>query len=79
MNGQIAAVRGVPGRSKDGYQCRYCTESYRYESLSHVPGQCSRGALLRNKRHSLVRSALAKESRKKGYKTVEEKECIAEN
>lgn len=79
MIGQIAAVRGVPGRSKDGHQCRFCTESYVFESLSHVLGSCPRGSLLRTKRHNLVRTAIAEELRKKGYTTYEEKECIAEN
>ncbi|KAJ6639409.1 PiggyBac transposable element-derived protein 2, partial [Pseudolycoriella hygida] len=64
INGQIAAVRGVPGRSKDGHQCRYCTESYTFESLSHVLGECSRRELLRNKSNNLVRSAIAEELRK---------------
>lgn len=79
MIGQIAAVRGVPGRSKDGRQCRFCTETYIFESLSHVLGSCPRGELLRTKRHNLIRSAIAEALRKKGYTVYEEKECIAED
>lgn len=82
MIGQVAGVRGVPGRSKDGRQCRYCTETYVYESLSHVLGSCPRGQPLRIARHNIVRSTYAYEIRKKGCKTYdvyEEKECIADD
>jgi len=32
--GNVAPVRRIPGRSKDGYQCRHC--STETETLAHV-------------------------------------------
>ena len=70
----VVPVRSVPGRSQDGTLCRHCREP---ETLSHVLGSCPHGALLRNTRHHAVRSAIAEELKKKGWKVVEEVHCVA--
>ncbi|KAJ4432134.1 hypothetical protein ANN_20750 [Periplaneta americana] len=77
MNANLAAVRGVPGRSLDGSRCRHgCPET---ENLAHVQGQCNRGLLLRNARHHHVRSLIASALRKKSWTVEEEVFCLATN
>lgn len=77
MNANLAAVRGVPGRSLDGSRCRHgCPET---ETLAHVQGQCNRGLLLRNARHHHVRSLIATALRKKSWIVEEEVFCLATN
>ena len=50
MVGDVAPVRGIPGRSKDGHRYRSCStaEHYVFECLSHVLGQCPFGEMPRN-------------------------------
>ncbi|KAJ4448209.1 hypothetical protein ANN_10223 [Periplaneta americana] len=77
MNANLAAVRGVPGRSLDGSRCRHgCPET---ETLAHAQGQCNRGLLLRNPRHHHVRSLIATALRKKSWTVEEEVFCLATN
>ncbi|KAJ4442291.1 hypothetical protein ANN_12159, partial [Periplaneta americana] len=77
MNANLAAVRGVPGRSLDGSRCRHgCPET---ETLTHVLGQCNRGLLLRNARHHHVRSLIATALRKKFLDVEEGVFCLATN
>jgi hypothetical protein len=66
MVADVAPVRGVHGRSKDGIRCRHCstTENFVVETLPHVLGQCPFGALLRNQRHHRIRTLIANEFRK---------------
>jgi len=75
--GNVAPVRGIPGRSKDRYQCRHC--STETETLTHVLGSCPHGSLLRNTRHHTIRSMIAKELQKVGMETREEIHCIRNN
>jgi len=76
MLGNVTVVRATPGRSQDGFRCRYnCGE---IETLSHVLGSCTRGELLRNNRHNNVRSFLASELKKK-WTVHEEVQCHEDN
>jgi hypothetical protein len=76
MNANVSSVRAIPGRSLDGTQCRHCcTEK---ETLAHVLGSCTRGALIRNHRHNGIRDLLAKGMNCVGYETAEEVHCLAE-
>ncbi|KAJ4439106.1 hypothetical protein ANN_15063 [Periplaneta americana] len=77
MNANLAAVRGVPGRSLDGSRCRHGWPET--ETLAHVQGQCNRGLLLRNARHHHVRSLIATALRKKSWIVEEEVFCLATN
>lgn len=67
MIGDVAPVRGIKGRSKDGNRCRHCStnENFSFESLPHVLGQCSFGSLIRIERHNRIRTIIANEFRKK--------------
>jgi hypothetical protein len=74
MNANVTSVRAIPGRSLDGSQCRYCTEK---ETLGHVLGRCSRGELIRNKRHNDCRAKIAKAMKDVGFQIAEEVHGIA--
>jgi hypothetical protein len=58
MTCNVAAVRAVPGRSPNTNRCRSlnCNE---IETLGHVLGKCSKGELLRIKRHNTIRTMVA--------------------
>lgn len=71
----VAPVRSIPGRSKDGTRCRYCNET---ETLSHVLGSCQHGMLLRNARHHRIRSLIAAALKNRGMTVFEEVHCTAE-
>jgi len=71
MNGNVAPVRGVPGRSQDGSRCS------EYETLLHVLGFCSKGYVLRITRHN--QSLIAESLRKMVFTVVEEMICNATN
>lgn len=75
MVGYVSNLRGIPGRSQDGRQCRHCTE---IESLPHVLGKCQYGNLLRNIRHNTIRSLIAT-SLKDKFDIYEEITCIGDN
>lgn len=75
MTGHVSNVRGIPGRSQDGYQCRHCTEN---ESLAHVLGSCPYGGLLRITRHNKIRSIIAKALPQK-FEVYEEIKCTGNN
>ena len=80
--GDVAPVRAIPGRSKDGTQCRHCscTEKFDRETLPHVLGFCPFGELLRNHRHHLVRTTIADALRAKGkFDVYEEVNCVADS
>jgi len=77
MIGNVAPVRGIPGRSKAKYQCRHC--STETETIAHVLGSCPHGSLLRNTRHHTIRSIIAKELQKVGMENREEIHCIRNN
>lgn len=81
MIGDVAPVRALPGRSKDGTRCRHCsdTENYVPETLPHVLGFCPFGELLRNNRHHNVRSLIANALRDKGFTVFEEVTCNADS
>jgi hypothetical protein len=70
MNGNIAAVRSIPGRSQDNH-CRHkgCNE---IETLGHVLGSCKKSELLRNNRHHKIRNILANAFRNPGWEVFEE-------
>lgn len=78
MNGDVAAVRALHGRSQDGHRCRN-TFCYEIETLAHVLGFCAKGELLRIQRHNDVRTAIADAFREEGWNVVEEVSCIATN
>ena len=56
LQGNLAPVRALHGRSQDNTRCRHCNEP---ETLPHVLGFCHYGELLRNNRHHLIRSTIA--------------------
>lgn len=64
--GDVAPVRAIHGRSKDAIQSRQCSkaENSFVETLPHVLGQCTFGALIRNHRRSIIRTLIVNESRK---------------
>jgi hypothetical protein len=81
MVGDVAPVRGIKGRSKDGIRCRHCStnENFIIETLPHVLGQCSYGSLLRNDRHHRIRTIIADEFRKnKQLEVFEEVTSVAD-
>lgn len=57
MNGVVAAVRALKGRSQNGNRCR-SVDCNAIETLAHVLGFCKKGELLRNIRHHTVRSLI---------------------
>lgn len=79
--GDVAPVRVLPGRSKDGTQCRHCSdaENFSPETLPHVLGFCPFGELLRNHRHHSVRSLIAEALRERGLTVFEEVACTADS
>jgi hypothetical protein len=82
MINDVASVRSLHGRSKDGHQCRHCsdTENYVSETLAHVLGQCPFSDLLRNTRHHSIRKIIADEFRKQNkYEVFEEVTATAVN
>ena len=77
----VAPVRSLHGRSKDGVQCRRCsgTENFVVETLPHVLGQCPYNSLLRNTRHHTIRKMIADQFRKKGLEVYEEVMGVEDN
>ncbi|KAL1452451.1 hypothetical protein WDU94_006682 [Cyamophila willieti] len=80
MNTNCAAVRAIPGRSRDGTQCRRCPgiENKPHETLAHVLGSCPFGNLAIINRHNTVRSLIAKELGKQ-YEVYEEVSGLADD
>lgn len=77
LQGNLAPVRALHGRSQDNTRCRHCNEP---ETLPHVLGFCHYGELLRNNRHHLIRSTIAAALTKTGrFEVYEEVHCIATN
>ena len=76
MTANVAPVRAVPGRSQDGNRCRRCSE---IETLPHVLGSCPFGERLRNCRHHIIRSSIAKALEEKGFSVFEEVHGLATN
>ena len=76
LQGNVAPVRAIHGRSLDGTRCRHCSEK---ETLAHVLGFCPFGELLRNNRHHRIRSKIAASLLERNFETYEEVHCIAEN
>lgn len=79
MIGDVAPVRAIPGRSKDGTQCRHCStaENFITETLPHVLGSCPFGELLRNQRHHIIRKMVADALRERDFTVYEEVVCSA--
>ena len=79
-----APVRGIPGRSRDGGQCRRCSNSSnetqtQTETLHHVLQYCPFGRLARINRHNQIRTILAKELRRQPFEVHEEVAGLADN
>ena len=66
MINDVASVRSLNGRSKNGHQCRHCsdTEIYVYETLAHVLGKCPFSDLVRKTRHHAIRTIIADQFRR---------------
>ncbi|KAJ4445181.1 hypothetical protein ANN_06982 [Periplaneta americana] len=75
MIAMVAPVRSPPGRSTGTTHFRHCSE---YETLPHVLGSCPQGAVLRIKRHNIIRSMIADALRSKNLDVHEEVHCIAD-
>jgi len=71
MSANVAAVKGNSRRGRDqDRRCRHCgTEN---ESLRHVLGFCPHEKLLINARHNKIRTMIAEEMKKNGWKAHEE-------
>ena len=65
MVGYVAAIRAVPGRSRDNNRCRRCLNEI--ETLPHILGFCPYGEALRNVRHHTIRSMLAEALNEVGF------------
>ena len=77
MTANVLPLRGLPGRSTDGRQCRHCGAET--ETQAHVLGSCTRSSLLITARHHRVRSALANDFRRRGIRVFEEVDAFAAN
>lgn len=69
-NIDVAAVREIKGRSKDGICCRHCSidENFIVETLPYILGKCPFGSLLRNDRYHRIRTAIIADEFRKNSK-----------
>ncbi|KAJ4432421.1 hypothetical protein ANN_21040 [Periplaneta americana] len=76
MTSNVFPLRAIPGRSRDGNNCRRCVSEI--ETLGHVLGACPFSETLRNSRHHRIRSMIAEALRKKGLTVHEEVHGISQ-
>ena len=77
LQGNLAHVRALHGRSQYNSRCRHCNER---ETLPHVLGFCHYGELLPNNRHHLMRTKIAADVKMNNYLEVYKVvHCVASN
>ena len=76
LQGNLAPVRALHGRSQYNSCCRHCNER---ESVPHVLCFCHYGELLRNNGHHLIRSKIAADVKinNNHLEVYEEVHCVA--
>ena len=72
MNAMAPPIRTIPGCS---FSNRHCSK---YETLSHVLGNCPQGQLLQIKQHDIVKSLLANDLHSEGQEVHVEVNCITD-
>ncbi|KAJ4445844.1 hypothetical protein ANN_12529 [Periplaneta americana] len=76
MTANVCPLRAIPGRSRDGNQCRRCVSEI--ETLGHVLGACPFSETLWNSRNHRIRSMIVEVLRKKGLTVHEEVHGISQ-